>query len=136
MSNANEPEKPIIQNEGIRGPSRSGDRPFRVIIAGADVAGLVMSHALLRAGIDHVVPEKGDVAPDWGASISMWGHGSRILAQVGCLDALEVEALPLKVLHTRNADGKAFSEEAFFDMMLERSVNSLNLLCVLKILPC
>ena len=96
------------------------NRPFRVIIVGAGVAGLAMSHALLRAGVDHVVLEKGVVAPDWGASISMWGNGSRILSQLGVLDALEAEALPLKVLHTRGPTGKAFSEEAFFDMMLER----------------
>ena len=102
------------------GSSTSPDRPFRVIIVGAGVAGLAMSHALLSAGIDHVVLEKGVVAPDWGAGIVLWGHGSRILAQIGCLDVLEAEALPLKVLHTRAPNGKAFSEEAFFDMMLER----------------
>ncbi|KAF1978068.1 FAD binding domain-containing protein [Bimuria novae-zelandiae CBS 107.79] len=97
------------------------DRPFRVIIAGGGVAGLAMAHALLRAGIDHVVLEKGDVAPDWGASISTWGHGSRILSQIGCLEALEAAALPLKLLHTRGTDGKAFSQEPFFDMMKERN---------------
>ncbi|EFQ99799.1 FAD binding domain-containing protein [Nannizzia gypsea CBS 118893] len=97
------------------------NRPFRVIIAGAGVAGLAFSHALLRAGIDHIVLEKGVVAPDWGASISLWGNGSRILSQIGCLDALEADALPLKVLHVRGPDGKAFSEEAFFDMMRERN---------------
>ena len=96
------------------------NRPFRVIIVGAGVSGLAMSHALLHAGVDHVVLEKGVVAPDWGASISMWGNGSRILSQLGVLDALEAQALPLKILHTRGPTGKAFSEEAFFDMMLER----------------
>lgn len=101
-------------------PGTLKPRPFRVVIVGAGVAGLAISHALVKAGIDHVVLEKGVVAPDWGASISLWGHGSRILAQLGCLDALEAEALPLKVLHTRGPNGKAFSEEAFFDMMLER----------------
>lgn len=93
------------------------DRPFRIIIAGG---GLAMSHALIRAGIDHVVLEKGVVAPDWGASLSLWGNGSRILHQIGCLQALEAEALPLKMLHVRNPAGKAFSAEPFFDMMRER----------------
>ncbi|KAI0456729.1 FAD binding domain-containing protein [Xylaria acuta] len=101
--------------------ARNNNRPFRVIIAGGGVAGLAMSHALLRAGIDHVILEKGVVAPDWGASISLWGHGSRILSQIGCLEALEDAALPLKMLHTRGIDGKAFSEEPFFDMMKERN---------------
>lgn len=45
---------------------------FRVVIAGAGVGGLVISHALTRAGIEHVVLEKGVVAPNWGASISIW----------------------------------------------------------------
>ena len=101
-------------------PGAPKPRPFRVIVVGAGVAGLAISHALVKAGIDHIVLEKAVVAPDWGASISLWGHGSRILAQLSCLDALEAEALPLKVLHTRDPNGKAFSEEAFFDMMLER----------------
>ena len=100
--------------------SKYAERPFRIIIAGGGVAGLTMSHALVRAGIDHVVLEKGVVAPEWGASISLWGNGSRILHQIGCLEALEAEALPLKMLHVRNPAGKAFSAEPFFDMMLER----------------
>jgi 2-polyprenyl-6-methoxyphenol hydroxylase-like FAD-dependent oxidoreductase len=113
--------KQSVEDPAAAGVSASfRDRPFRVIIAGAGVAGLAISHALLRAGIDHVVLEKGVVAPDWGSSISLWGNGSRILAQIGCLEALEAEALPLKVLHVRGPDGKVFSEEAFFDMMLER----------------
>lgn len=95
-------------------------RPFRVIIAGAGAAGLCFSHALQRAGIDHVVLEKGIVAPEWGASISLWGNGARILSQIGCMDALEAENLPLRILHVRGPDGKVFSEEPYFDMMLER----------------
>jgi len=102
--------------------SLSPTRPFRVIIAGAGAAGLCFSHALQRAGIDHVVLEKGVVAPDWGASISLWGNGARILSQIGCMDALEAEAPPLRMLHVRGPDGKVFCEEPFFDMMLERYV--------------
>jgi 2-polyprenyl-6-methoxyphenol hydroxylase-like FAD-dependent oxidoreductase len=108
------------ERQGNLAASSKIDRPFRVIIVGGGVAGLAMSHALLRAGINHVVLEKGDVAPDWGASISTWGHGSRILSQIGCLEALEAAALPLKLLHTRGTDGKAFSQEPFFDMMKAR----------------
>lgn len=101
--------------------SITSDRPFRIIIAGGGVAGLAMSHALVRAGIDHVVLEKGVVAPEWGASISLWGNGSRLLHQIGCLQALEAEALPLKMLHVRNPAGKVFSAEPFFYMMRERN---------------
>ena len=104
-------------------PSR---KPFRVVIAGAGAAGLCFSHALQRAGIDHVVLEKGVVAPEWGASISLWGNGARILSQIGCMEALEAEALPLRMLHVRGPDGKVFCEEPFFDMMLERYVAHCN----------
>ncbi|KAF7562291.1 hypothetical protein G7046_g1840 [Stylonectria norvegica] len=102
-------------------PGTAVQRPFRVIIAGAGAGGLAFSHALQRAGIDHVVLEKGVVAPDWGASISLWGNGGRILSQIGCMDALEAHVLPLRMLHVRGSDGRAFAEEPFFDMMLERN---------------
>lgn len=94
--------------------------PFRVVIVGGGVAGIVLSHALVRAGIDHVVLEKGIIAPEWGASISIWAHGARILSQINCWDALCAHALPLKMIYARGADGKAYSEEPYFDMMKER----------------
>ncbi|KAI1825904.1 FAD binding domain-containing protein [Xylaria intraflava] len=96
-------------------------RPFRIVIVGGGVAGLALSHALTRVHIDHVVLEKGVVAPDWGASISLWGNGSRILSQIGCLEALEAAALPLKMLHVRGPSGKAYNQGAYFEMMRDRS---------------
>jgi 2-polyprenyl-6-methoxyphenol hydroxylase-like FAD-dependent oxidoreductase len=104
----------------MAGAKGNDTKPFRIIIAGAGVAGLAMSHALVKAGIDHVVLEKGVPAPDWGASISLWGNGSRLLSQIGVLDVLEAEALPLKYLHTRDYSGRSFCSEPFFDMMKER----------------
>ncbi|KAI9690115.1 MAG: hypothetical protein M1822_009076 [Bathelium mastoideum] len=56
--------------------------PFRVVVVGAGVTGLTASHALQKAGIDHVVLEKGnDAAPSLGASIAIYPHGSRLLEQ-------------------------------------------------------
>lgn len=98
----------------------SVQRPFRVILVGGGVGGLAFSHAFQRVGIDHVVLEKGVVAPPWGASISMWAHGSRILEQIGCLEALEAACLPLKNMLVRSKDGRAFAQDTFFDMMVER----------------
>ncbi|OCK84466.1 FAD binding domain-containing protein [Lepidopterella palustris CBS 459.81] len=98
-----------------------GKRPFRVIIVGCGVGGLAFSHAFQKAGIDHVVLEKGIIAPPWGASISMWAHGARILQQIDCLEALEAACLPLKNMIARSKDGKAFAEDTFFDMMVERN---------------
>ncbi len=45
-------------------------RPFRVIIVGAGISGLVLAHALGLAKIDFIVLEKGVVAPSWGTSIT------------------------------------------------------------------
>ncbi|RYP77149.1 hypothetical protein DL769_003494 [Monosporascus sp. CRB-8-3] len=101
--------------------SAKASRPFRVIISGGGVGGLVISHALTRAGIDHVVLEKGIVAPDWGASISIWAHGARIFQQIGCWEALRAACLPLKMIYVRGQDGKAYSAEPYFEMMLKRN---------------
>ncbi|RFU78064.1 fad binding domain-containing [Trichoderma arundinaceum] len=70
-----------------------GERPFRVIVVGGGVAGLVASNALQKLGIDHVVLEKhSDIAPPLGAGISMWPHGLRILHQLGYLPAIRKAA--------------------------------------------
>ncbi|KAK2596121.1 hypothetical protein QQS21_006468 [Conoideocrella luteorostrata] len=100
-------------------PNLSGTRPFRVIIVGAGVGGLVMSHALTRAKIDHVVLEKGVVAPQWGASISIWANGARILQQLGCWEAIRAACQPLQMLYVRDASGISYSAEPYFDMMTE-----------------
>lgn len=100
------------------------DRPFRVIIAGGGIAGLVMSHALQKAKIDHVVLEKGGIAPAWGASISMWAHGARILQQIDCFEATSSICTPLKRMYGRTSDGKTFVEDDIFPMIFKRYVAS------------
>jgi 2-polyprenyl-6-methoxyphenol hydroxylase-like FAD-dependent oxidoreductase len=93
---------------------------LKVIIIGGGVAGLAISHAFQKANINHVVLEKGVVAPQWGASITIWAHGARILQQLGCLDALSAQALPMKMMYCRDCNGKAFSADNYFEMMTER----------------
>jgi len=43
----------------------AGSRSVDVVVIGAGHAGLAMSHALCRRGIDHVVLERGEVAHSW-----------------------------------------------------------------------
>lgn len=74
----------------------SSEKPFRVIVVGGGVAGLTAAHALQRANIDYVVLEKGIIAPPMGAGIGIYPHGSRILKQIGCLEAVEDECYPLE----------------------------------------
>jgi FAD dependent monooxygenase len=92
-------------------------KAFRVIIAGGGIAGLAFSLVFQKMGIDHVLLEKGEIAPPWGASISMWAQGSRILQQLDCLDALRKTCLPLKKMVMRAKDGKAFAEANLFELV-------------------
>lgn len=70
---------------------------FRAIIVGGGVAGLVASHTFSKAGIDHVVLERGsEAAPPTGASIAIYPHGARILQQLGILEQTKAIADPLE----------------------------------------
>lgn len=61
------------------------DSHFRVVIAGASIAGLSLALALERAGVDFVVLEAYEsVAPQVGASIAVLPNGARVLDQLGC----------------------------------------------------
>ncbi|KAK7931126.1 FAD binding domain protein [Apiospora marii] len=75
--------------------SIKGEPPFRVIIVGGGVAGLTAAHCLHQAGIDYVILERGQFAPALGASIALYPQGTRILEQIGCLDAVEEVCKPL-----------------------------------------
>ncbi|KAL7783646.1 hypothetical protein V8C37DRAFT_413647 [Trichoderma ceciliae] len=75
------------------------ERPFRVIVVGGGVAGLIASNTLQKLGIDHVVLEKhSNIAPPLGAGISMWPHGLRILHQLGYLPAIQNAAKSLTMV--------------------------------------
>ncbi|KAL8671459.1 MAG: hypothetical protein Q9168_004047 [Polycauliona sp. 1 TL-2023] len=77
--------------------SKNGDNGFRAIIVGGGAAGLVASHAFSKAGIDHIVLERGsEAAPPTGASFAVYPHGARILQQLGILDDCKAIAEPLQ----------------------------------------
>lgn len=89
-------------------------KPFRVIIVGGGVGGLAAAHAFQKANIDHVVLEKGVIAPPKGASIGIYPHGSRILKQIGCLEAVEAECYPLGKSKNLLPDGRIIASSDFF----------------------
>lgn len=97
------------------------ERPFRIVVVGAGVAGLVASHCLQRLSIDHVVLEKHpEVAPPVGAGISMWPQGLRILDQLGCLDAIKHSAVPVNRFMTRTPDGRLIHDNRLYTHVEEK----------------
>ena len=75
----------------------SAQKNFRAIVVGGGVTGLVASHTFSKAGIDHVVLERGsEAAPPAGASIAIYPHGARILQQLGLLEKTMKIADPLE----------------------------------------
>jgi 2-polyprenyl-6-methoxyphenol hydroxylase-like FAD-dependent oxidoreductase len=65
--------------------SDGSEKDFRVVIAGASIAGLSLALALERSGIDFVVLEAHpSIAPQVGASIAVLPNGARVLDQLGC----------------------------------------------------
>lgn len=94
----------------------SSAKRFRVIVAGAGVAGLTASHCLQKAGIDHVVLERRPtIDPAEGASIAIYPHGAYILNQLGCLSALKAVCKPCQNYWSRRPDGTVVFCNPFFN---------------------
>lgn len=105
----------------MRQQDQRSDRPFRIIVIGAGVAGLVASNCLQRLGIDHVVLEKhAEIAPVAGAGISLWPHGLRILHQLGYLDAIKRAATPVKRFQCRAPNGRLIHDNALYTHVEEK----------------
>lgn len=83
-------------------------KPFRVIIAGGSIAGLTLANALERAGIDYVLLEKRQVAPNIGQSLLVLPCTSRVLEQLGIADLLKQIAIPIHTREHYDGDGKLF----------------------------
>ena len=98
------------------GPTKS----FRVVVIGAGVTGLTLSHALKKAMIDHVVLERGSIGPLQGSSIGLHPHGCRILDQLGCLQDVERLCVRMKQFINRLPDGRVLTRCDFFDFIAER----------------
>lgn len=70
-------------------------KPSKVIIAGGSVAGLTLANALEKAGVDYLVLEKGDIAPQLGASISIFCHISKVFDQLGIRERISRTTTPM-----------------------------------------
>ncbi|KAJ5359754.1 uncharacterized protein N7496_012167 [Penicillium cataractarum] len=69
---------------------------FKVLIAGGSLAGLGLALAFEHAGIEYELFEKGDFAPQLGASIGLHPHTIRILEQLGVWGDIEKQVVPLQ----------------------------------------
>ncbi|OTB00566.1 hypothetical protein M426DRAFT_324228 [Hypoxylon sp. CI-4A] len=93
-------------------------QPFRVIIAGGGIAGLALANALESAGIEYVLVEKKDIAPQMGASICVHCHTFKIFEQLGAWQRMSAEVFPLTARrHYRH--GKLFDDSPVFERVME-----------------
>lgn len=93
-----------------------GERPFRAIVVGGGIAGLLMSHALHRAGIDHVLFEKRkDIVAQEGASFGFWPHAARIMDQLGLWTKIQGLCMPMKTSENRACDGSLLQRTQIFE---------------------
>ncbi|KAL4812982.1 hypothetical protein BDW67DRAFT_188103 [Aspergillus spinulosporus] len=83
---------------------------FMILIAGGSLVGLSLALALESAGIDYELFEKGDFAPQLGASIGLHPHALRILDQLGLRQDLERAVVPLRDRLHYDGHGHCFEE--------------------------
>ncbi|ETS79687.1 hypothetical protein PFICI_09540 [Pestalotiopsis fici W106-1] len=69
--------------------------PFLVIIVGGSLVGLTTALALGKAGIDFLVLERQEIAPNAGASISIHPHIQRVMEQLGVWPEIKERVYPL-----------------------------------------
>lgn len=86
----------------------ASQKPFKVIIVGGSVTGLTLANALERAGVDYVLLEKRDVAPNRGQSIFVLPCTALIFEQLGINKTLEEVCIPLKMREHWDARMKMF----------------------------
>ncbi|KAK3346137.1 hypothetical protein B0T25DRAFT_270029 [Lasiosphaeria hispida] len=96
---------------------------MRVIIVGAGPAGLVLAHALLRAGIDDfvVLERRSDVVEASGAGLGLWPHSVRVLDQLGngLLEAAQKMAPRMEKSLRLGAKGEVILETNLFSQIEE-----------------
>jgi 2-polyprenyl-6-methoxyphenol hydroxylase-like FAD-dependent oxidoreductase len=80
----------------------------RVLIVGAGIGGITAGLALRHANIDVAIFEKAGSLRELQAShgLSLWPNGTRILAKLGALEAVERVAAPIEQMEFRDVRGR------------------------------
>jgi len=74
---------------------------LKVIVSGAGVAGLALSHWLGRVGATTIVVDRAPRFQALGHYISLKGNGVEMVRRMGILDACEARAAPIEEVHLR-----------------------------------
>ncbi|KAI9923864.1 hypothetical protein ASPWEDRAFT_38644 [Aspergillus wentii DTO 134E9] len=83
---------------------------FKVLIAGGSLVGLTLALVLEQAGIDYELFEKGDFAPQIGASIGLHPQTLRILDQLGVWADIQRVVVPLHHRYHFDGNGRCFEQ--------------------------
>lgn len=95
---------------------------FKVIIAGGGIGGLTLASALEKAGVDYVLLEKRDIAPELGASITSLPCTTIVHEQLGFGKAVADTTVPLLVREHYDEKGRRFARSNETTLLLERCV--------------
>ena len=84
---------------------------LKVIISGAGVAGLALSHWLSRIGATAIVVERAPRFQALGHYISLKGNGVEMVRRMGILDACQARAAPIEEVYFYTAAGRFLRSE-------------------------
>lgn len=83
---------------------------FKVLIAGGSLVGLPLALALEKAGIEYELFEKGEFAPQLGASFGLFPHSLRILDQLGVWEDISRHVVALRDRKHYDERGRCFED--------------------------
>ncbi|KUI53904.1 Anhydrotetracycline monooxygenase [Cytospora mali] len=96
-------------------------KSFKVIIAGGSIVGLTLANALEKAGIDFLVLERGDIAPQLGASVSIYCNASRVLDQLGVWKGIHQSTIPLTDRLYFDEHGRLFEDNKMMRLIDDKT---------------
>ncbi|KAI0379266.1 FAD/NAD(P)-binding domain-containing protein [Hypomontagnella monticulosa] len=96
-------------------------KSFRVIIAGGGIAGLVLANALEKAGVDFILLEKHDIAPQIGASIIIQCHTGKVFDQLGVWEQMCAATFPLTGRLHFDEHSRLFEDSPIFKLVREKT---------------
>jgi 2-polyprenyl-6-methoxyphenol hydroxylase-like FAD-dependent oxidoreductase len=85
--------------------------PLKVIVSGAGIAGLALSHWLDRIGATTIIVERAPRFQALGHYISLKGNGVEMVRRMGMLDACEASAAPIEEVYFYTASRRLLRSE-------------------------